>query len=32
VLAEAVAAGVIGPGGHGTLGGVPHAEIFTMVG
>jgi len=31
-LAEAEREGVIGPGGHGTLGGVPHAEIFTMVG
>ena len=32
VLAEAEREGVIGPGGHGTLGGVPHAEIITMLG
>ena len=32
VLAEAEREGVIAPGGHGLLGGVPHAEIVTMVG
>jgi len=32
VLAEAEAAGVVTAGAHGQLGGVPHAEIFTMVG
>jgi uncharacterized protein len=30
VLAEAEKEGVVPPGGHGTLGGVPHAEIVTM--
>ena len=32
VLAEAEREGVLSPGGHGRLGGVPHAEIFTMLG
>ncbi len=32
VLAEAEREGVLRPGGHGQLGGVPHAEIFTMLG
>src|SRR5271154_2190090 len=31
VLAEAEHEGVIAPGGHGLLGGVPHAEIITML-
>ena len=30
VLALAEREGMIGPGGSGTLGGVPHAEIFTI--
>lgn len=32
VLAEAEREGVVRAGGHGKLGGVPHAEIFTMQG
>lgn len=31
VLAEAEREGVIAPGGHGLLGGVPHAEIIAML-
>lgn len=32
VLAEAEREGVLAPGAQGRLGGVPHAEIFTMLG
>ena len=32
VLRLAVEGGFVAPGGTGTLGGVPHAEIFAMVG
>ena len=32
VLRLAEERGLVAPGGSGTLGGVPHAEIFSMVG
>jgi len=32
VLQLAEERGLVAPGGSGTLGGVPHAEIFSMVG
>jgi hypothetical protein len=32
VLAEAEHEGVLAPGAHGLLGGVPHAEIIAMTG
>ncbi|HYA57348.1 MAG TPA: DUF424 family protein [Thermoplasmata archaeon] len=32
VLRVAAEAGFVAPGGTGTLGGVPHAEIFALVG